>query len=214
MSDFTDMMSSMLSGGILSLELFGIVAVLSVVIGIFVAIGKISQFTPLRVVLSFYTWIFRGTPLLLQLFFIYFGLPAVGIKLDPMTASVVAFTINYAAYLAEVFRAGIESIDKGQFEAAKVLGMTYSQTMIKIIIPQAARNVIPPVCNESTNLIKDTAMVAAIGVGDLLRGAKEVVMDNFTITPFIAAGVVYLAIISVLVLIFKKLENKYVTSQS
>lgn len=214
MSDFTDMMTSMLSGGILTLKLFGIVAVLSVIIGIFVAIGKISKFTPLRVVLSLYTWIFRGTPLLLQLFFIYFGLPAVGIRLDPMTASVVAFTINYAAYLAEVFRSGIESIDKGQFEAAKVLGMTYRQTMIKIIIPQAARNVIPPVCNESTNLIKDTALVAAIGVGDLLRGAKEVVMDNFTITPFIAAGIVYLAIISVLVLVFKKLENKYVTSQS
>lgn len=213
MSDFTDMITIMLNGGIISLKLFGIVAVLSAVIGIFVAIGKISKITPLRVILSFYTWIFRGTPLLLQLFFIYFGLPAVGIRLDPMTASIIAFTINYAAYLAEVFRSGIESIDKGQFEAAKVLGMTYSQTMIKIIIPQAARNVIPPVCNESTNLIKDTAMVAAIGVGDLLRGAKEVVMDNFTITPFIAAGIIYLAIISILILIFKKLENKYVTSQ-
>lgn len=212
MSNFTDMMTSMLSGGILTLKLFLIVAVLSVAIGIVVAIGKISKITPLRVILSFYTWIFRGTPLLLQLFFIYFGLPAVGIKLEPMTASVIAFTINYAAYLAEIFRAGIDSIDKGQFEAAKVLGMNYRQTMMKIIIPQALRNVIPPICNESTNLIKDTAMVAAIGVGDLLRGAKEVVMNDFTITPFIAAGIVYLAVISVLVLIFRKLENKYVTS--
>ncbi|AYD41055.1 amino acid ABC transporter permease [Clostridium fermenticellae] len=212
MSNFTDMMTSMLSGGILTLKLFLIVAVLSVAIGIVVAIGKISKITPLRVILSFYTWIFRGTPLLLQLFFIYFGLPAVGIKLEPMTASVIAFTINYAAYLAEIFRAGIDSIDKGQFEAAKVLGMNYRQTMMKIIIPQALRNVIPPICNESTNLIKDTAMVAAIGVGDLLRGAKEVVMNDFTITPFIAAGIVYLAVISVLVLIFRKLENKYVIS--
>lgn len=212
MSNFTDMMTSMLSGGILTLKLFLIVAVLSVAIGIVVAIGKISKITPLRVILSFYTWIFRGTPLLLQLFFIYFGLPAVGIKLEPMTASVIAFTINYAAYLAEIFRAGIDSIDKGQFEAAKVLGMNYRQTMMKIIIPQALRNVIPPICNESTNLIKDTAMVAAIGVGDLLRGAKEVVMNDFTITPFIATGIVYLAVISVLVLIFRKLENKYVTS--
>jgi polar amino acid transport system permease protein len=143
------------------------------------------------------------------LFFAYFGLPVIGIRLSPLSAAGLAFTINYAAYLAEIFRGGIESIDKGQYEAAKVLGMNYYQTMTKIIIPQTARNVLPPVCNESINLIKDSALVATIGVGDLLRAAKEVVTRDFTITPFIIAAVIYLIITSVLVIAFRHLEKKY-----
>lgn len=209
MTNLMDVTGFILKGSLISLELFLIVAVFSIPLGILVAVGKISSIKPLRVVLSLYTWAFRGTPLLLQLFFTYFGLPVMGIRLEPLTAASIAFTTNYAAYLAEIFRAGIESIDKGQFEAAKALGMSYGQTMIKIIIPQAVRNVIPAVCNESINLIKDTALVAAIGIGDLLRAAKEIVTRDFTITPFMIAAVIYLFITSILVAVFRNIEKKY-----
>lgn len=209
MANLMDITGFILKGSIITIKLFIIVAICSVPLGILVAMGKISNIKPLRSVLSLYTWVFRGTPLLLQLFFTYFGLPVIGIRLEPLTAASIAFTINYGAYLAEIFRAGIESIDKGQFEAAKALGMNYRQTMIQIILPQAARNVLPPICSEAINLIKDTALVASIGVGDLLRAAKEVVTRDFTITPFIIAAALYLVISSLLVLMFRKLEKKF-----
>jgi len=209
MAGLIEVTGFILKGSILTLKLFTIVAVCSIPLGMLIAVGKNSKLKPLKVVLSLYTWIFRGTPLLLQLFFVYFGLPVIGIRLSPLTAASLAFTINYAAYLGETFRAGIESIDRGQFEAAKALGMNSYQTMIRIILPQAAKNVIPPVCNEAINLIKDTALVAAIGIGDLLRAAKEVVTRDFTITPFIIAAAIYLLITSLLVLMFRKVEKKY-----
>lgn len=209
MTNLIDVTGFILKGSLISLELFLIVAVFSIPLGVLVAVGKISSVKPLRALLSLYTWAFRGTPLLLQLFFTYFGLPVMGIRLEPLTAASIAFTINYSAYLAEIFRAGIESIDKGQFEAAKALGMSYGQTMMKIIIPQAVRNVIPAVCNESINLIKDTALIAAIGIGDLLRAAKEIVTRDFTITPFMIAAVIYLFITSILVTVFRNIEKKY-----
>ncbi|CAB1251116.1 amino acid ABC transporter permease [Clostridium sp. MT-14] len=209
MDNLMDITGFILKGSLITGELFLITAVFSIPLGCIVAIGKISKIKPLKTILSLYTWAFRGTPLLLQLFFAYFGLPVIGIRLSPLAAAGLAFTINYAAYLAEIFRAGIESIDKGQYEASRVLGMSYYQTMTKIIIPQATRNVLPPVCNESINLIKDSALVATIGVGDLLRAAKEVVTRDFTITPFIIAAVIYLVITSVLVIAFRHLEKKY-----
>lgn len=209
MSNLIDITVFILKGSLISLKLFIIVAIFSVPLGIFAAMGKISTIKPLKTVLGLYTWMFRGTPLLLQLFFAYFGLPVIGIRLEPLTAASLAFTVNYGAYLAETFRAGIESVDKGQFEAAKALGMNYRQTMIQIILPQAARNVLPPVCSEAINLIKDTALVASIGIGDLLRASKEVVTRDFTITPFIIAAVIYLFMSSLLVLMFRKLEKKY-----
>lgn len=209
MANLTDITGFILKGSLITLKLFIIVSIFSVPLGILVAIGKISKIKPLKTILSLYTWAFRGTPLLLQLFFTYFGLPVIGIRLEPLTAASIAFSINYGAYLAEIFRAGIESVDKGQFEASKALGMNYRQTMVYIIIPQAIKNVIPPICSESINLIKDTALVAAIGIGDLLRAAKEIVTRDFTVTPFMIAAAIYLLITSVLVIIFRTLEKKY-----
>lgn len=209
MSNLMDVTGFILKGSIITLELFSITIVFSLLIGVLVALGKVSKIKPLRIILSLYTWAFRGTPLLLQLFFIYFALPVIGIRLDPMSAAALAFTVNYAAYFAEIFRGGIENVDKGQFEAAKVLGMSYSQTMIKIIIPQALKSIIPPICNENINLIKDSSLVAAIGVGDLLRAAKEVVTRDFTIYPFVIAAVMYLFLTTFLVFAFNKLEQKF-----
>lgn len=198
-----------LKGSIITFKLYFSTAIFSVILGILGALGKISQYKFLRQVLGIYTWVFRGTPLLLQLFFAYYGLPVLGISLQPFAAAVLTFIINYGAYLTEIFRAGIESIDKGQYEAAQVLGLNYRQTMFRIIIPQTIKRVLPPTSNEAINLIKDSALVAAIGMGDLLRAAKQVVTRDFIITPFIIAAVLYLILSSIIVNVFRKLEEKY-----
>ncbi|OFI05454.1 arginine transport system permease protein ArtQ [Clostridium acetireducens DSM 10703] len=209
MSDYANITGFILKGGLITLKLYIVTAIFSIPLAVVFALGKISKFKSLKAVLSAYTWLFRGTPLLLQLFFTYFGLPVLGIRFQPFTAAALTFVLNYAAYLTETFRAGIQSIDKGQFEAAKVLGMTYPQTMIKVILPQAIRRVLPPTCNEGINLIKDTALVAVIGMQDLLRAAKEIVTRDFTITPFFIAAVIYLIITYGIVYVFEKLEDKY-----
>jgi polar amino acid transport system permease protein len=198
-----------LKGSVITFELYLSTAVFSVVVGILGALGKISGFKLLQTILSLYTWVFRGTPLLLQLFFAYYGLPVIGITLQPFTAAVLTFIFNYGAYLTEIFRAGIGSIDKGQYEAAMVLGMNYRQTMFRIIIPQTVKRVLPPTSNEAINLVKDSALVAAIGLGDLLRAAKQIVTRDFNITPFIIAAIFYLVISSIIVKVFNSLEKKY-----
>ncbi|KPU26799.1 ABC transporter permease [Caloranaerobacter sp. TR13] len=209
MTYILDVTRFILRGAITTFNLYIVTAILCVPLGILLAVFKISRYNIISKVIGLYTWIFRGTPLLLQLFFVYYGLPVIGISLMPFTAAALTFVLNYSAYLTEIFRAGIESIDKGQFEAAKSLGMNYRQTMTRIIIPQAVRRVIPPTCNEAINLVKDTALVAAIGMGDLLRAAKEVLTRDFTITPFIIAALLYLGISSIIVTIFKKIEDRY-----
>ncbi|MFW5718732.1 MAG: amino acid ABC transporter permease [Halanaerobium sp.] len=198
-----------LEGSLITFQLYLATAVFSVIVGIAGALGKISKIPFLESILSFYTWVFRGTPLLLQLFFAYYGLPVLGITLQPFPAAVLTFIVNYCAYFTEIFRGGIESINEGQYEAAKVLGMNYRQTMSRIIIPQTVKRVLPATSNEAINLVKDSALVAVIGLGDLLRSAKVAVTRDFSIIPFIIAAVFYLVISSVIVTVFRKLEEKY-----
>lgn len=156
-----------------------------------------------------YTWLFRGTPLLLQLFFVYFGLPAVGIRLSAFNSALLAFVLNYGAYMTEIMRGGINAIDKGQWEAAKVLKLSKKALYIKIILPQAIKNCLPSIANESITLVKDTALVAAIGMGDVLRAAKQVVTRDIVIYPFILAAIFYLVFTAIVVYIFKKVEKYY-----
>lgn len=210
MSGTLGMIWYILKGSIATLELYGITILLSIPLGVLGALGKVSKSKPISSGIGFYTWIFRGTPLLLQLFFIYFGLPHfLGITLDKFEAASITFILNYGAYFTEIFRGGIISIDKGQYEAAKVLGMTYPQTMRRIILPQTIRRVLPATSNEAITLVKDTALVAAISMDDLLRNANQIVARELTIIPFIIAGGVYLLLTSVIVWIFRKLEQKY-----
>lgn len=194
---------------LLTVELLILTILISTPLGLLVAIGKISKLKPLVLLLDLYIYVIRGTPLLLQILFIYYGLPTVGIKLDSFPAAVLALVINYTAYLAEIIRAGIVSIDKGQYEAAKVLGMSYKQTMQKIVVPQAFKRVLPPICNEYIVLIKDTALVSVIGMEELLRATKQIVARDFTMTPFLVAAVIYLIITAVFTVIFNKLEKKF-----
>lgn len=199
----------LLKGLGISLKIYVTVIVLILPLAILVAIGKVSGPQILKKILHLYTWIWRGTPLLLQLFFVYYAFPYFGITLSPFACVILAFVLNIAAYEAEIIRAGIESIDKGQYEAAKALGMSYWQTMRRIIIPQTVRRVLPATCNEAILTFKDTALVATVTLGDLMRSAKELVFADYRITPFIVAFAFYLLISSILVQLFVKLEKKY-----
>ena len=199
----------MLEGTQVTLEIFFITLLLALPIGLLASLGRISKLRPLSLLMEFYIWIMRGTPLMLQLLFVYFALPMIGVKLPDIAAALLAFTLNYAAYFAEIFRAGIQSIPKGQYEAAKTLGMTYPQTMRRIILPQVIRIVLPPVSNETINLVKDTSLIYILAMNDLLRVARTIVQREFDMTPFVVAAVFYLAITFVLTWMFKKLEAHY-----
>ena len=199
----------MLEGAEITLEIFCVTLLLSLPLGLLVALCRISKIGPLRLLMEFYIWIMRGTPLMLQLLFVYFALPMIGIRLPDIAAALLAFTLNYAAYFAEIFRAGIQSIGRGQYEAAKSLGMTYTQTMRRIIVPQMIRHVLPPVSNETINLVKDTSLIYILAMNDLLRVARTIVQREFDMTPFFVAAVFYLVMTFVLTWGFKKLEAYY-----
>lgn len=194
----------------LTLAVFGITIVTSIPLGLLVAIGKIFGKKPIKILLEIYTWVFRGTPLLLQLFFAYYGLALISesLAMTAFQAAVITFALNYGAYLGEIFRAGIESIDKGQYEAAQVLGMTKLQTMTRIVLPQTVKRVLPPLCNETITLVKDTALLAAIAMGDILRATNQISSRDANITPYIIATVIYLILTYGIVFVFGKFEKK------
>ncbi|MCX3067232.1 MULTISPECIES: amino acid ABC transporter permease [Cetobacterium] len=197
-----------LQGLTLTLKLYFFTLILSLPLGILLSLGRVSKNKILNVGIQIYTWIFRGTPLLLQLFFVYYGLPVFGVVLEPFHAALITFTINYAAYISEIFRGSILGVDSGQFEAAQVLGYSYWQTMFKIILPQSLITALPALSNEAIALIKDTSLVSAIGMAEILRNSKEIVTREFTITPFIICAGIYLGLSTVIILILKNIEKK------
>ncbi len=197
-----------LKGCGLTLQIYFVTVLGAVPLAILFALGRTSGPKLLDRALGIYAWIFRGTPLLLQLFFFYYGLTIFGISLPPFGAAALTFIINYAAYMMEIFRSGIQSIEKGQYEAARALNMNYWQTMWRIILPQALKRTLPPSANEAITLVKDTALVVVIGMGDLLRSAKEIFTRDFTITPFVIAAIFYLLLTSVVINVFRTLEKK------
>ncbi|MBB5334924.1 amino acid ABC transporter permease [Pectinatus brassicae] len=199
----------MLEGTKTTLNIFFITLILSIPIGLLVSLSRLSTIKPLSWLMELYIWIMRGTPLMLQLLFVYFALPMVGIRLSDISAALLAFVLNYAAYFAEIFRAGIQSINRGQYEAAKTLGMSYPQTMRRIILPQVIRRVLPPISNETINLVKDTSLIYILAMNDLLRVARTIVQREFDMTPFIVAAIFYLVMTFILTWIFKRLEAHY-----
>lgn len=199
-------------GSLTTLKLFFITLVLAVPFGLVLALLRVSVYRTIGILVEGYIWLMRGTPLMLQMLFIYFGLPyvpVVGITLDPFTSAIAAFALNYAAYFAEIFRAGIQSIDRGQYEASKVLGLSYWQTMRRIILPQVIKRILPPLGNETITLVKDTSLIYAIAMSELMRAAQTIVKRDFTALPFVVAAIFYLAMTLVLTLGFKHLEKKY-----
>ena len=200
-----------IAGGFqVTLSLFFIVIILSVPGGSLLALLRLSTNRVVTTIVDAYVYVMRGTPLMLQILLIYYGLPFMidGFELTDMTAAVLSFVLNYIAYLCEIFRSGIQSIPKGQYEGAKVLGFTYVQTMYKIILPQVIKRVLPPLANETITLLKDTSLVYVLAMNDILRITRSIVQRDFDITAFIVAGVFYLAMTFVLTKLYQYLERR------
>ncbi|WP_397538688.1 amino acid ABC transporter permease [Rummeliibacillus pycnus] len=212
--DFTPIIPSIpyiLKGIGVTLEIAAIACVLGFILGVLLSLVKLSGIKPLKWLADFYTSVFRGTPLVLQLIIIYMGIPQMfpEIKIDPMPAAILAFSLNSAAYISEIIRGGIMAVDKGQSEAAQALGVSYSSMMKDIILPQALKNIIPALMNEFISLTKESAIVTVIGALDIMRRAYIVGGATFHyIEPLLIAGVIYYIIVLVLSYAGKLVEKR------
>ncbi|MCU9612873.1 amino acid ABC transporter permease [Caldibacillus lycopersici] len=203
----------MLEGAQVTILLFFIVIVFSIPLGFLLTLAVRSSIKPLAWIAQAYIFVVRGTPLLLQLLVICFGLPmlpGIGefLVLPRFMAACIGFVLNYAAYFAEIFRGGLLAIDKGQYEAAQVLGMNKWQSFSRIILPQMFRVALPAVSNESITLVKDTSLLYAVAVPELLHFAQTAVNRDFSIVPYFFAGLIYLIITFILTIVLKKLEKR------
>lgn len=203
---------SLLRGSLVTMQLTLVAVLFGMLLGLFLALGRLSKNAIVDKICWFYIWIFRGTPLLMQIFFFYYALPLAlgkGFSFNDMTAAYIALSLNSAAYLAEIIRAAIQSIDKGQMEASKALGMSYGQAMRRVIVPQSYRRLIPPVGNEVIALLKDSALVSSIGMSELMRTTTQI--SNATASPviYLPAAALYLLMTTVFTYVFEKLEKKY-----
>lgn len=203
------MMPQMMEGLKVTLQVFALTLILSVPLGVVVALCRLSKMKLLNKIIEIYILVMRGTPLLLQIIFIFFGLPIVGVRINRMPAAILAFTLNYGAYFAEIFRAGIGGVDEGQYEGAEVLGLSKMDTFFRIIMPQAFKRVLPPVANEIITLVKDTALVYAVGFDDLLKIGKTATNRDATLMPLVLVAVIYLLLILVLSKVLAYVEKKF-----
>lgn len=217
--NFKKMLLAMLEGSVTSLEVFALTLLFAIPLALPIAFGRMSKNKLLSGSVNVFLLIIRGTPLMLQLLIVYFGpglfvrwLESFGYTLafrwDRFTAAIVALSINYAAYFAEIYRGGISSIPKGQYEAAKVLGYKSNQTFFRIVLPQVIKRIIPAMGNEVITLVKDTALVSVIGVAELLMVAKERQSALFSFTPLFIAGVFYFVMNWGVSFCFNKFEKK------
>ena len=201
---------NMFAGLGVSAQIFLITIVLSLPIGILLALVRISKVAVFRKLAEIYIYVMRGTPLMLQIMFTYYGLPLMlNVQISDFPAAILAFVANYAAYFAEIFRGGIQSIPKGQYEGAKVLGFTYRQTMWHIVLPQVVKRVIPPLGNETITLLKDTSLVYILAMNDLMRVTRAFVQRDFDTMPFLVAAVFYLVCTAILTKILTYVEKRY-----
>lgn len=182
---------------------------LGLIVGLVTALARISKVKPLISIAKFYVWIIRGTPLLVQLFIIFYGLAKVNIILDPLVAAIIGFTINVGAYSSEVIRAAILSIPKGQWEAAASIGMTQTQTLRRVVLPQAARVSIPPLFNSFISLIKDTSLAASITLTEMFQVAQRVTATTYEpLLLYVEVAIIYLMFCTVLSAVQSRVENK------
>ena len=205
MQYISEILPSLFQGAALTLQIFFWTLVGSLPLGILVSLGLTSKIKPLKWILEIYVWLMRGTPLLLQLIFVFYGLPIIGIVFERYDAALVAFILNFA----EIFRGGFQSVDQGQFEAARVLRLSYWQTLRKIIIPQVIKIVIPSIGNEVINLVKDSSLVYVIGLGDLLRAGNVATSRDVTLVPLMLVGLIYLILVGICTLILRQVEKCY-----
>lgn len=200
---------ALLSGAQMTLAIFSLTVIGAIPLGLLLSLGLLAKFKPLNYLLDLYVWLMRGTPLLLQLIFVFYGLPVIGIVFNRFDAALIAFILNYAAYFAEIFRGGFQAVDSNQIEAAQVLGLTYPQTIRKIIVPQTIKIVLPSVGNEVINLIKDSSLVYVIGIGDLLRAGNVASARDVNLLPLVLVAVVYLVLTAICTGVLRQLERYY-----
>ena len=206
---FIPVTMQLLMGFLESIKVFVLTLVFSIPLGLVVCFGSMSKFSPLRLITRTFVWIIRGTPLMLQLIIIFygpglmFGLPAMG----RMTATIVAFAINYACYFSEIYRGGIESIPKGQYEAGQVLGMTKRQIFFKVVLLQVIKRITAPMGNEIITLVKDTSLARIIGIYEVIWAGEQFIKKGL-IWPLFYTGVFFLVFSGLLTVLFNKLEKK------
>ncbi|CAM4008474.1 cystine ABC transporter permease [Rahnella bruchi] len=199
----------LLKGTLFTLQLSLGGMVFGLILGFILALMRLSHFWPLSWISRFYVSVFRGTPLIAQLFMIYYGLPQFGIELDPIPAAMIGLSLNTAAYTSETLRAAISSIEKGQWEAAASIGMNPWQTLRRVILPQAARTALPPLGNSFIGLVKDTSLAATIQVPELFRQAQLVTSRTLEVfTMYLAASIIYWVLATVLSFLQNRLEDR------
>ncbi len=199
----------MLSGTLVSLRVFVLTLLFSLPLGFVVAKGRMSRIGILRGVVNLYIQIMRGTPLILQLIFVYFApYYVIGVSYDRFTAVIVAFVLNYSAYFAEIYRSGLQSIEKGQYEACKVLGFSKAHTFFFIVLPQVIKRILPALGNEVVTLVKDTALAQTIGVSELFRVAQNASSRTFSTMPIFIAGIFYFVMNYIVSKVFDLAEKK------
>lgn len=222
---------SLLEGFVNTLKIFGMTLLVALPLGLVLSFGSMSRFAPIRFVIKIFVWIIRGTPLMLQLFVIYYVPGLVGIWaqsaqidipvinllvewlstwtiMDRMVAAFIAFIINYSCYFSEIYRGGIESIPRGQYEAGQVLGMTKSQIFFKVVLLQVIKRIVPPMSNEIITLVKDTALVNTISVYEVIWNAQRFTKTDGLLWPLFYTGVFYLVFNGLLTLLFGYIEKK------
>lgn len=192
-----------------TLSIFGMTLLISLPLGLVVALGRMSKHKIISAPVSFYILIMRGTPLMLQLFAVYFFLPKLLGPIPRLNAVYIAFGLNYAAYFAEIYRGGIMSIPPGQYEAAQVLGFTKTQTFMRIILPQTVKRILLPVSNEVITLVKDTSLATAIAVSEIFLTAKNATSSSGSVEPLFIAGVFYLLMNAVVTAFFNFLTKRF-----
>lgn len=203
------LMLQLLEGMFVSLKVFTLTLLFSLPLGFVVCRGKMSRFKPLSFIVNLYIQIMRGTPLILQLIFFYFApYYLFGFSFQRFTAAIIAFTINYSAYFAEIYRSGLQAVDRGQYEASRVLGFTKGHTFFHIILPQVMKTVMPSLGNEVITLVKDTALASTIGVIELFRVAQTSASRVFSTMPIFIAGVFYFIMNYIVSVFFSFIEKK------
>lgn len=224
---FLEVTKTLLEGFLTTLKLFGVTLVAALPIGLIISFGSMSKFKPLKWLCKVFIWIIRGTPLVLQMIIVYYGPGLVGnwaqnienpnaivtwfaswTVFDRFVAVAVAFIINYSCYFSEIYRGGIESIPKGQYEAGQVLGMTKGQIFFKVVLPQVIKRIVPPMSNEIITLVKDTSLARVISVYEVIWAGEKFMKLDGLLWPLFYTGVFYLVFCGVLTLLFSKLEKK------
>ncbi len=208
---FLEVTLNLAKGFMMTLQIFGITLLGAIPLGLLITFGSMSRIKPVKWLFKLFVWIIRGTPLMLQIILVFYGpglLGLDGIKFDRPVAVIVAFVINYACYFSEIYRGGIESIPKGQYEAGQVLGMTKAQIFFKVVLFQVVKRIVPPMGNEIITLVKDTSLARVISVIELVKSAQDIIAQKSIIWPLFYVGAFYLLFTGIVTILLNLAEKK------